>query len=418
MPVFCLDSVVMGGYIKQVFYDGARHTNCVMSIPSLGKNLMNKPRRMAIQRLIDAAGSAVLRPLRRPFPDIKSLLVVRTGATADVFLSTAILPHLRSAFPKADIRFMTGANAEACLKSNPYIDGVILCGRPATKGLAGVFGLFVSAGASFFKAIHRMRRAPFDLVIDLSTRPGYSIPALYSGRPRYMIGFSTAGCGFLLDKAVENRLGSHESERLSDMLGALGIGASRRIVKPEFTLSRAVELECRELLEDLGLSDREPFVLLHTGSGASNALWRKERWQEVVDKTRREYGLRAVVYDTVYGDIRGCIKLPALVSFEVLAAATKMAELFIGIEPLHAYLAASFGTPSVLIRSGINDGACIRPPGSSLSIVRKNLPCAPCLRKRGCPGMSCMEITSEECMMEVRGPLDSLISSKVVRLRR
>lgn len=395
-----------------------RHANRVMGIPFHKKNLINKPRRISIQRLIDAAGSAVLRPLCRPFPDVKTLLVVRTGPSADVFLSTAILPHLRAAFPKADIRFMTGSKAGDCLKFNPYIDGVILSGQTDTKGMMGVLGWPLSAVALFFNVIRRMRRTPYDLVIDLGTQPGYSIPALYPGRPRYMIGFSTAGYGFLLDKAVESRHGSDEVERLTDMLGALGIGASRRVVKPEFTLSRDIELECREALDDLGLSDREPFVLIHTGSVDSIVRWRKERWQEVVDKIGREYGIRAVVYDSIYGDIRGCIKPPALVSFEMLAAAAKMSELFIGIEPLHAYLAASFGTPSVLIRSGISDDACIRPPVSSLSIVKKNLPCAPCFRKRGCPGMSCMEITSEECMEAVRWPLDSLISSKVVRLRR
>lgn len=409
-----------GGYIKQVFYDGVRRPNSVMGIPSLKKNHINKPGRMAIQRLIDAAGSAVLRPLRRPFPNVKSLLVVNTGPAPDVFLSTAILPHLRAAFPKAEIRFMTGADAGVSLKANPYIDGVILCGRTtsASKGAAGLLGWSVSAASAFFKALRRMRSAPYDLVIDLGTQPGYSIPAIYTGRPRYMIGFSTAGYGFLLDKVVDNRHVSNETERLSAMLGALGVGASRRIVRPEFTLSRAAEMEAREALYNIGLSDREPFVLLHTGGGGLDARWRKERWQEVVDKVGREYGLRAVVYDTVYGDISGCIKLDALVSFEMLAAAAKMAEIFVGIEPLHAYLAASFGTPSVLIRSGISDDSSIWPPGSSLCIVKKSLPCAPCFSRRGCPGMSCMEITSEECMMEVRRPLDSLISSKVVRLRR
>lgn len=389
-----------------------------MGIPYQKKHLKSKPGRLVIQRLIDAAGSAVLRPLCRPLPEVKKLLIVRTGPAADVFLSTAILPHLRAAFPKADIRFMTGAKAGACLRTNPYIDGVILCGRMSCEGIGGVLGRSLSVVASFFSAVRRMRRAPYDLVIDLSMEPGYSIPALYPGRPRYMIGFSTAGYGFLLDKAVESRHGVHELELLADMLGALGIDASRRVVKPELYLSKAVETQCRETLEDLGLSDREPFVFIHTGSGALNARWRRERWQEVADKIGCEYGLRTVVYDTFYGDIRGCIKLPALVSFEVLAAAAKMAEVFVGIEPLHAYLAASFGTPSVLIRSGVSDDTSIIPPGSSLSIVKKSMPCAPCLRKRGCQDMSCMKITSEECMMAVRRPLDDRISLKVVRLRR
>lgn len=389
-----------------------------MGISPQKKYLKSKPGRLVIQRLIDAAGSAVLRPLCRPLPEVKRLLVVRTGPAADVFLSTAILPHLRAAFPKADIRFMTGAKAGACLRTNPYIDGVILCGRTSREGIGGVLGWSLSAATSFFSAVLRMRRTPHDLVIDLRTEPGYSIPALYPGRPRYMIGFSTAGYGFLLDKAVESGQGTHEFERLADLLGALGIDASRRIVKPEFHISKAVESECRETLEDLGLSGAEPFVFIHTGSGAMNARWKKERWQEVADRIGREYGLRTVVYDTFYGDIRGCIKLPALVSFEVLAAAAKMAELFIGIEPLHAYLAASFGTPSVLIRSGVSDDAYIIPPGSSLSIVKKSMPCAPCSRKRGCQDMSCMNITSEECMMAVRRPLDDRIASKVVRLRR
>lgn len=387
-----------------------------MSISSVKKKL--RPRRVSVQRLIDAAGSAVFSPLRRPFPEVRRLLISMTGPPGDVFLATSILPHLRAAYPKADIQFMTGTEAGVCLASNPYIDGVISCGRTAAEGSSSVFGRSVASVASFFSVMRVVRKASYDLVIDLGALPGYSILASYIGRPRYMAGFSTAGYGFLLDKVVQTRQGTHEIERISDMLGALGIDTSFRVLKPEYALSREVEQDSRKMLASIGLSDREPFVLLHTGSAKPSGRWGKERWDGVVDKIGREYGLKAVIHDTVYGDIRGCIKLDALVSFELFAAAAKRAELFVGTQPLHAHLAASFGTPAVLIRSGINDDAGMRLPGGSVSIVKKSLPCSPCFRKRGCTGMSCMEITSEDCMMEARRHLDSLRASKVVRLRR
>lgn len=388
-----------------------------MGISYVKDNLRHRPRRVAVQRLIDAAGSAVFKPLRRPFPEVRRLLVTMTGPACDVFLATSILPHLRAAYPKAVIHFMTGAPSSACLAYNPYIDGVISCGAVGSEGTRGVFGRVVRATASFFSVLRHMRKASYDLVIDLSAHPGFSIPASYLGRPRYMAGFSTAGSGFLLDKAVHSRQGSHEMERISDMLRALGIDTSLRALKPEFTFSRAAEAECREMLVDLGLSDREPFVLLHTGTENQYGRWKKALWQEVVGKIGREYGLRVVILDTVYGDIRGCVKLNVLVSLELFAAAAKMAELFVGTGQLHAHLAASFGTPAVLLQCGINDAGTWLP-GGSVSLVRKNLPCSPCFRKKGCTGMSCMDITSEECMREAKGHLDSLRASKVVRLRR
>ncbi len=389
-----------------------------MGISSVKNNLRHRPSRVAVQRLIDAAGSAVFRPLRRPFPEVRRLLVTMIGPPADVFLASSILPHLRAAYPKAVIHFMTEAPSGVCLASNPYIDGVISCGRSAAKGTRSFPARTLADIASFFSVLRHMRKVSYDLVINLSAHPGFSIPASYLGRPRYMAGFSTAGCSFLLDKTVHSRQGSHVMERISDMLCALGIDTSLRALKPEFTSSRTAETECREMLMDLGLQDREPFVLIYTGTENPYGCWKKELWQEVVDKIGCEYGLRVVILDTVYGDIRGCVNLNVLVSLELFAAAAKMAELFVGTRQLHAHLAASFGTPAVLLRCGINDAAGTWLPGGSVSQVKKNLPCSPCFRKRGCSGMSCMEITSEECMREARVHLDSLRASKVVRLRR
>lgn len=385
----------------------------------LGKSYLYQKTGLAVtQRLIDAVGSLFFRPSKTPFPEVRKILVSRIDHLGDVFLASSILPHLKAAFPKARIHFMAGQWAVCCLKHNQLIDKILVYNSVRHNRAKGLLKNAVDAFKGFFSNVRQMRREGYDLCIDLRAYPFNSIPLMYLGKGKYKVGFATGGYGFLLDKVIPYRTGVHELAHVTDALDALGIDTSLRVLRPEFKVPKSAEQECKRALFDMGIHEREPYVLLHTGSGNAYKLWKKERWQELISKINLEYGIKTVVCDPVYGDLKGCIKLSTLVSFELFAAVARRAELFVGLDSLPAHLAASFGTPVVSIWCGINDCVQWRPLGDSVSIVKKDMPCSPCFRKKGCQSMKCMDLSAEDGMKEARKYLDFLKSSKVVRLRR
>lgn len=382
-------------------------------ISILGKNYLFQKFRWAVaQRLIDAVGSLFFRPNEKPLPEVKKILISRIDHIGDVFLASSIVPHLKAAFPMAEIHFMVGQWAVCCIRHNSAIDKILVYNALRHNRSGNLKTNAIEAFKGFFSNVIQLRKEGYDLCIDLRAYPFNSIPLIFLGKGKYKVGFDTGGYGFLLDKIIPYRTGVHELAHVQDALRAIGIDAPLRVIMPEFKVPNTAEQESERVLLEIGIQVKEPFVLLHTGSGNIYKLWEKERWQELINKIRREYHIKIVVCDPVYGDLMGCLKLSSMLPLELFAAVAKRSELFVGLDSLPAHLAASFGTPVVSIWCGINDSVQWRPIGESLSIVKKEMPCSPCFRKKGCPSMGCMDISAEDCMKEVRKYLGSSNSIK------
>lgn len=365
--------------------------------------LFQKSRWAVIQGLIDTAGYLVFRHSRdQSLPSgIKKILVSRIDHLGDVFIASSIVPHLRKAFPESEIHFLAGEWSLGYLRLNPDISKVLVYNSIWHGRSEGLFKKSLKAVMGFFRNALEMRRASYDLCIDLRTFPCNSIPLLYVGKGRYRVGFSTGGFGFLLNKIIPYRGGVHETAHICDALRAVGVAVDEGDIRPSFTPGEAAIKEASDILEGLGITLDEPYALIHTGSGNPSKYWRKEGWREVAGRIKKTYGMKAVIFDTVYGGIDGALKLPANVSFEVFAALSMRASLFAGLDSLPAHLAASFGTPAVVIWCGINDPLQWQPVGPRVRVVKKDVQCAPCFRRKGCAGMECMDITPDDCLMEV-----------------
>lgn len=365
-----------------------------------------------MQWAIDSVGYALFRPFgarKKTPPAVKNILVSRIDHLGDVFLASSILPYMRKKYPGARIDFLAGEWAHGYLRTNSHIDRVLVYNSARLNRAQSFFKSLFFSVTGFIANVREMRSTRYDLAIDLRAYPFNSIPLLFFGGARYRVGFATGGFGFLLDKTVPYRSGVHELAHLRDVLGAIGINVDETELRPEFTPTKAAIKECTRVLEGLGIAQDEKFVLIHTGSGSPSKLWRKDAWQDVVKGIVRRYGIKVVMYDTLYGDsITGCIKLPPLISFEMFAVVAKRASLLVGLDSLPAHLAASFGTPVVAVWCGINDHRQWSPVGSNVAIVRKDVDCSPCYRKSGCANMRCMDISADECIREITKFLDPM----------
>lgn len=363
--------------------------------------LYEKPYMAFMQGLVDSIGHLIIRrPGKREFDKagISRILVARIDHLGDVFIAASILPHLKRAFPEARIDFMAGAWTQVYLRTNPSVDRIIVYNAFKHNRSAGFLKKARDAVLGYLSAIIEMRRASYDLCINLRTYSFNAATLLYLGNGGYTAGFATGGFGFLLDKIIPYRDGVHEAAHIADALAAVGAAISEAEVRPVFEPSITATAKAAELLIGLGIADGEPFALIHTGAGTPVKYWRGAAWSEVAGTLKKRDGLKIVATDPVHGGINGCIDLPALVSFDVYAAIAKKAALFIGLDSFPAHLAASMGTPTVVIWCGVNDPVRWRPLGARVVVVKKDVECAPCYKKSGCADMVCMKISAADCL--------------------
>src|SRR5262245_29240641 len=101
-------------------------------------------------------------------------LLVRLSALGDIVHAIPVAAALRRAFPSGRIDWLVGARDRAILDLVPVID----------RRLA----IDDARGTSFVKAIGELRRAKYDVVIDLQGLVKSAVLARSSGAPR-VIGF-------------------------------------------------------------------------------------------------------------------------------------------------------------------------------------------------------------------------------------
>lgn len=376
-------------------------------IKILGRDYLFRKRYLAVmQALIDAPGYLLFRSRKKTPAEVTRILVSRIDHLGDVFMASSVLPHLKKAFPKAKIHFMAGEWAWTLLRSNSDLSKVLTYNSARLNRSGGLLGNSFKAFYDFIRNVWEMRGVRYDLSIDLRAYPSNSIPLLFLGGGGYRVGFTTGGLGFLLNRRVPYRDGVHETEHLADILGSVGINVAGKDLKPEFTLTKTANKECSRILDGLGVAPGEPFVLINTVSGNPAKRWKRDEWQKLVTALAKGYGIKVVAYDTVYNDIKDCIKLPSLISLDLFASAAKKASVFIGLDSLPSHIAASFSTPTVVVWCGIDDPGQRRPVGPCVRVVKKAVDCSPCTRKNGCAAMDCMDMEAETVVREAARFID------------
>ena len=102
------------------------------------------------------------------------ILLIRLRLIGDVVFTTPIPRALKRAFPDAHVTYMVEPEAAAVVAGNPHLDEVIVAPRP--RGLARI--------VADLRLARRLRRARYDLVIDLHGGPRSAWLAFLSGAPR------------------------------------------------------------------------------------------------------------------------------------------------------------------------------------------------------------------------------------------
>jgi heptosyltransferase-2 len=312
-------------------------------------------------------------------------------------MTTPALEAIRTTFPQAEIVVMANPLVAQLFTPHPWCDRVIVYDRKSErKGLAGLWRF-----AGHLKEQH------FDLAILLQKAFEAALLVFLAGVPE-RIGFSTDGRGFLLTRrtplTAELRR-QHHSRHYLQMLQQFGItGGSGDL------LLEVSHAEQKWAKERLGSGS---FFAINPGAAYGSAKrWIPERFAEVGDSLARQYGMKIVLTGgpgemEIGRDIESFmsekpLNLIGRTSVRQMMAIINRCRLMVTNDSGPMHVAAALGVPIVAI-FGPTDHTTTYPWAKRYRIVRKDVECAPCL-KRQCPtDHRCMkEITAEDVLMAAR----------------
>ncbi len=319
---------------------------------------------------------------------VRSILLIRLYFLGDVLLSTPVMAALKDRFPDAKLSVLIKKRALDILVGNPAVDEVIIYDEPE----------HYHSPVWQFKLASRLRRARYDLVVDLTGDLRSSL-LLLAADPGFRVGVNHAGFGRILDRRIPYRSTGPVIDHLLSVLHPLGIGVSG--AAPLLHLTEEERLRARNLLEARGIAAGESFVMLSPGAGRRLKRWKPERFGRLAERIKMELGFSSVVTgattdrelaDAVVASSGGtAVSLAGATDVRVLAAVAAEARVFVGNDSGPMHITASQGTPVVGL-FGASTPERFAPRGGPSRIIWHRLDCSPCDQRR-CerPDEPCMD---------------------------
>jgi lipopolysaccharide heptosyltransferase I len=281
---------------------------------------------------------------------VTRFLIVRLGALGDVVHAIPVAAALRRAFPAARVDWLVSAKHREILDLVPVIDRRLVINDRGDG----------SGGTSLLAAIKELRRARYDVAIDLQGLIKSALLARASGAPR-VLGFSSryarerAARLFYSDAYDPGRGGLYdprETRHVVDinlgLLSLLGIGAPAR----EFPID-AIDSEAARSVRALAAG---PYALLNPGAAWPNKRWPPERLAAIASQLRARHGLVSAVLwgpgeqtlaAAVVAGAGGAAFASPKTSIADLVALARGAALMVSGDTGPTHLAAALGTPIV-----------------------------------------------------------------------
>ncbi len=313
----------------------------------------------------------------------KKILIVKPSSLGDIVHSLPFLNSIRKCFPGAEIHWVVATDFQALLDGHPMIDKLLVINKNQWKKLS-------NAGKTIREIrtlLGTLKKEAYDLVIDLQGLLRSGIITRATGS-KMRVGFQEAregGRHFYTHKVKGGR-NIHAIERYLKIAKFFGCESSP-VHYPFPPLPHR---------ESLGFALPEKYVVISPSAGKESNRWPVERFGELAAKLP----LRAVVVsgasdarlaDEVSVLSKGnAVSIGGSTSLRELCSVIRDAKAMICNDTGPMHIAAAFNVPVVAMFGPANP-ARTGPYGSIHRVIRKELDCSPCYRKKKCNDWKCME---------------------------
>lgn len=327
------------------------------------------------------------------------MLIIKFSSLGDIILSTASLKAIREKFGASHkITFLVGEESKEALLRCPYIDELLVADlKNKDKGWASLWGL-----------AKKLQKENFDLVIDLqNNKKSHLLSYLTLSLDRY--GYDNKKLAFLLNHTVrEDKQPLDPVTHQSRILKLLDI----ELKNPSLELWPSQE-DCayiENLLSQEWLSVNQKIIGIHI---SASPKWLTKSWP-IASMARlcEELGkldLRIVITGTE-NDLQSAQELLSYIqgvklinacgktSINQLACLIEKCAVFVSADSSPLHIASAMNTPFVAL-FGPTDPARHLPPAKDFVVIRKELDCSPCY-KRKCKSRKCMEMIKPQEVLE------------------
>jgi heptosyltransferase-2 len=334
-----------------------------------------------------------MRAKRGRYKDIKRILVKGTNWVGDTIISFPAVHALRQQFPKARIAVLTKSRLAELWKANPDIDEVIPYDMPS--GARRILGEL--------RIARLIKQKEIDLAV-IFPRSFSSAWMVFLGGIPNRIGYRSEGRDWLLTERIDRTtklLSWHRMYYYLHLIERLGHCPSPPL--PSLSLNGELQGWADSYLSRNDLKEK---VLIGFNPGATYGeakCWPPARFAELGRRLRNGFGSSILIFGssrpkekelnyTIAQEIgEGCLNLSGETSLLQLASLLQRCHLLVTNDTGTMHVATAVGTRVVAI-FGPTDPRTTSPLGEGHVIIRKKVPCSPCL-KRVCPeDHRCMDL--------------------------
>ena len=344
-------------------------------------------------------------------PRPKSILIVKLSAIGDVVHTLPLLEVLRKNFPEARIDWVVEEEASRIIDGHNDIDHVIVSHRKSWQKSLLKPGGRSSVLRDIREFLRKLRSQEYDLIIDVQ---GLFKSGILTGlsKGRRKIGFTGGreGSSFFLTEpphffdynlhALDRYLKAAEylDCRCDSWKGDIPIRPSDK---------RVVE----QLLSENRL-DNERLLAINPMARWKTKLWEPARFARLADMIAKESSARVIftggpqdraVVDEIVAQMESSpVNLTGRTSLKALAHLYSRCRLLITTDTGPMHIAAAMGTPVVAL-FGPTAPWRTGPYGKTHVVIREDMECSPCFKKR-CAHLTCMKSIRVEKVFESARP--------------
>ena len=339
------------------------------------------------------------------------ILIIRLSAIGDVVHTLPAVHLLKKQFPACRITWAVEEVAADLVACYEGIEDVIVSKRTAwMAALRRGNALAACTEAAAF--LRGLRRDEFDLVLDFQ---GLFKSGLLAGlaRGKRTIGFAHAREGapfFYTEKAPAPNFNEHAIVRHMGLLRYMGIQDDAMVFAQLW--GQQQEQSVQKLLGGHAPDSAGPLIVVHPCAAWPTKCWDAGRVAAVCDSLRKTFSARIVFVGAAaeQAHVSGIIarmaeptvSLAGRTTLRELACVLARSSLMVAMDSGPMHLACAVGTPVVAL-FGPTAPWRTGPFGSRHSVIRKELDCSPCYRKKTCPlgHHRCMADITVEDVLEV-----------------
>jgi lipopolysaccharide heptosyltransferase II len=330
------------------------------------------------------------------------ILLIRLRLIGDVVFTTPIPRAVKRAFPDAQISYLVEEAAAPVVAHNPFIDDLIIARRR--------HGWRRAADDAALAA--RLRRARFDVVVDLHGGPRSSWLTLASGAPQ-RIGYRVQGRSWMYTRTVDRPRelrARHSVVNQWDVLSAIdgwpGGTADRTEDPVTMPLDPRAADRIDSRLAQIGVAREHELIVAHVSAGNPFRRWPEPAFTQVLVDLAQASARRRIIVSSGPSDREATRRIADAARAALGEAAARILDfgefdlaelraliarsrLFIGGDTGPLHIAATTATPIVGLygptlpaRSAPWRDPAI--PTESLEV--DGLPCRPCDQRVCAPG--------------------------------